>query len=96
LRPHRGPVLPHPRPGAKRSPSGVCTTSFSRPSGRSDPGTGGAVVRDLAEAQQRARTAPAKGAARNMRRRGHLLLRGSKTLKAELKRLQKIRASFAR
>jgi len=45
-------------------------------------------------ADARARGALARDHARALRRRGRLLLRGTKTLKAELKRLQQVRKRF--
>jgi len=49
-----------------------------------------------AMAGERIRVKTKAPAMRDIRRRARLLLRGSKTLKAELKRLQKVRASFVR
>ena len=49
-----------------------------------------------AVATERVRVKIRAPATRDIRRRARLLLRGSKTLKAELKRLQKVRASFVR
>jgi len=53
-----------------------------------------AVVRSVAS--PRARTAFGRDDSRDLRRRGRLLLRGTKTLKAELKRLQRVSQTFAR
>jgi len=47
-------------------------------------------------AEARARAALRRGHARALRRRGQLLLRGTKTLKGELKRIQRVSKSFTR
>jgi hypothetical protein len=48
----------------------------------------------LAEAQARSELGPAT--TRTLRRRGRLLLRGTKTLKGDLRRLQRVSQTFAR